>query len=177
MELDLRLEGDSDFERIYAKAELVRAVNQEARHSTLLSFVLSFFFKGGNINLGGEFLHKSFREFLFVESTVAVLLDISEGQSGFLNIPNTQYWQDFDESFPQFLTSQRLASLLGPQWLTKDVRAHLFWRLEYEVHQDRQRWIWIRDLILDIYIWWAEGVHLRPQPIKQRGLRDWQGGG
>jgi len=28
-------------------------------------------------------------------------------------------------------------------------------------------------LILDVYIWWAEGVHLRPQPQRQRGMRHW----
>ena len=28
-------------------------------------------------------------------------------------------------------------------------------------------------MILDVYIWWAEGVHLRSQPHTERGVRRW----
>ncbi len=172
-ELDSRLERDPAFTKVYRDASLDGAIDQESRLNTLLGLIVSFFFKGGNTNLGCEFLNKSFREFLFAESIVAVLKDASERLSGPLRAPSIEYWRDFVDDSPQHITSRRLSALLAPQWLTNDVRTHLFWLLSHEVESDRERWVWIRDLVLDVYIWWAEGVHLRPQPKRECGVVNW----
>ena len=173
-ELDLRFKDDRDFKRFYKNAGLAKATESEARLNTLLGLIVSFFFKGGNTDLGCEFLHKSFREYLFAESIVALLENIAGENSGCLADPRLAYWQDFDEEMPQFAASRRLAFLLGPQWLTDEVRAHLFWLIEQAVAKQPARWVWLRDLLLDVYIWWAEGVHLRPQPGIERGQKVWR---
>ncbi len=172
-ELDLRLGDDPEFTRFYKNGTLPGAVDQETRLTALLGLIVSFFFKGGNTNLGCEFLHKSFREYLFAEAILTVLKEESDGQTRHLRAPQIKYWQDFEEGSPQHKASRRLAALLAPQWLTGQVRTHLFWLIEREVEEDRERWIWIRDLILDVYIWWAEGVHLRPQPAGNHGSTSW----
>ncbi len=48
-----------------------------------------------------------------------------------------------------------------------------FWLLKTEIEAEPGRWEWICDLLLDVYIWWAEGIHLRPQPQLRRGSRLW----
>ena len=53
---------------------------------------------------------------------------------------------------------------------------HLFWLLTKEIGVEPQRRVWLRDLLLDIYVWWAEGVHLCPQPRRGRGARHWDPG-
>jgi uncharacterized protein YjbI with pentapeptide repeats len=173
-ELNSRFEDDS--------AELVAwrtdrglrdVVNEAIRDNVLHELMINFFFKGGNTNLGCEFLHKSFREYLFAEAVVAVLKDISGNASGPLPAPKIEYWQDFADGTSQFKASRALARLLAPQWLTFDVRAHILWLLKTEIEAEPQRWQWIGDLLLDVYIWWAEGVHLRPQPETRRGAKVW----
>ena len=84
------------------------------------------------------------------------------------------YWQDFPEGTPQLAASRALARLLAPQWLTPDVAVHLFWLIEQAITAEPARWVWLRDLLLDVYVWWAEGVHLRPQPKRDRDSRNWR---
>ncbi len=173
-ELDYRLENDAAFRRWFAGDDaLLGAVSKDEQAGALQELVVNFYFKGGNTLLGCEFLHKSFREYLFAESVVATLLEISEGKGGPLASPDLPYWQDFPDGSPQFGASRALARLLAPQWLTADVAAHLFWLIEQAVEKEPERWVWLRDLLLDVYIWWAEGVHLRPQPRRDRDSRKW----
>lgn len=173
-ELDYRLETDAAFRKWYtAGDDLLGAVNEQEHASALQELVVNFYFKGGNTALGCEFLHKSFREYLFAESVVAVLLEISAGKSGPLENPKQRYWEDFQDGTPQFVTSRSLSRLLAPQWLTLDIATHLFWLIEQAVEKEPERWVWLRDLLLDVYIWWAEGVHLRPQPKLARDSRQW----
>ena len=172
-ELDMRLADDADFKRLFASG-LAQAAEDQSRLSTLLGLIVSFFFKGGNENLGCEFLHKSFREYLFAESVVHGLEEIAGEAHGPLADPRIAFWQDFSEDTVQYRASRRLAGLLAPQWMTDEVRSHLFWLLDKALGEHRQRWVWLRDLLLDVYVWWAEGVSLRPQPATRRGALDWQ---
>ncbi|MEM7060733.1 MAG: pentapeptide repeat-containing protein [Pseudomonadota bacterium] len=167
-ELNLRLAVDPEFERHFGKAGLREAVNEQERLSTLMGLVVSFFFKGGNESLGCEFLHKSFREFLFADSILQLLRELSEGQSGGLEAPDVAYFEDFKPGELHYDATRGLSELLSPQWLTKEVKTHLFWLIKQDIAADTDRWLWLRDLILDVYIWWAEGVHLRPQRVRQR---------
>ena len=173
-ELDARLHDDPSFQEWSSRGGLRQAVDEATRRSVLHELVVNFYFKGGNTGIGCEFLHKSFREYLFAEAIVAVLKDQSEGKSGLLNHPAIDYWQDFSEGTSQYATSRALSRLLAPQWLSNEVRAHLQWLLADEIKRERDRWTWLRDLILDVYICWAEGVHLRPQPRVERGARRWK---
>jgi hypothetical protein len=173
-ELRNRLEEDNETIKTWRSEKGMRAIVDEAtRESVLHELVVNFYFKGGNTSIGCEFLHKSFREYLFADAIVAVLKEYSHDKSGPLEAPKVEYWQDFADGTANFKASRALSRLLAPQWLTEDVRTHLLWLLDREIKADAKRWEWICDLLLDIYIWWAEGVHLRPQPVRKRGKTEW----
>ena len=175
-ELDYRLEDDELFKDWYSSDGLRGAVTEATRKSALHELVVNFYFKGGNTGIGCEFLHKSFREYLHAEAVVALLKDLSEGKFGELECPQVKSGQDFAKGTPQYKASRRLSCLLAPQRLSDEVRAHLFWLLVKEIRAETPRWVWLRDLLLDVYVWWAEGVHLRPQPKRERGGRSWEPG-
>ena len=172
-ELDYRLEDDESFKDWYSSAGLCGAVSEATRKSALHELVVNFYFKGGNTGIGCEFLHKSFREYLFAEAIVAVLKNLSAGKSGTLECPQIIRGQDFLSGTPQYEASRELSQLLAPQRLSDEVRGHLFWLLDKEMRADPNQWVWVRDVLLDVYIWWAEAVHLRPQPRRGRGARQW----
>jgi hypothetical protein len=173
-ELRNRLEEDDETIKTWRSEQGLRGIVDDAtRESVLHELVVNFYFKGGNTSIGCEFLHKSFREYLFAEAIVTVLKDLSNGKSGPLEAPKVEYWQDFADGTPQFKASRALSRLLSPQWLTDEVRMHLLWLLKKEIEAGPKLWEWICGLLLDIYIWWAEGVHLRPQPIRKRGKTEW----
>jgi uncharacterized protein YjbI with pentapeptide repeats len=50
----------------------------------------------------------------------------------------------------------------------------LFWLIERSVAEQPQVWVFLRDLLADVYGWWAEGVHLRMQPGRERGRVVWR---
>jgi hypothetical protein len=172
-ELDARLRDDPAFQDWSSRDGLLHVVDEATRRSVLHELVVNFYFKGGNTGIGCEFLHKSFREYLFAEAIVAALKDLSEGRNGPLAHARVAFWQDFPEGTCQHKASRTLSRLLASQWLRNEVRGHLHWLLSYEIKREPERWVWLRDLILDVYIWWAEGVHLRPQPHTERGVRLW----
>jgi uncharacterized protein YjbI with pentapeptide repeats len=160
-ELDRRLEDD---------AALRAWAQQAAGDSTLHELVVNFYFKG-HAELGCEFLHKSFREYLFAEAVVAVLEEASQKQSGPQVPPAREWGEDFAPGSVHHDVSRSLASLLGPQWLTPEVQGHLFWLVERaaEDEDEHPRWVWIRDLLNDVWGWWGEGVHLRAHPERRKG--------
>ena len=164
-ELSLRLEEDE---------ALQGWVHDTTARNPLHALVINFYFKGGHADLGCEFLHKSFREYLYAEAIVGALEELSQDHPTSLERLSIEYWKDFPEGTIQHRASRRLGSLLGPQWLSLEVRGHIFWLLHRAIEMDPARWRWIRELLADVYAWWAEGAHLRPQPEKQRGSRRWR---
>jgi hypothetical protein len=50
----------------------------------------------------------------------------------------------------------------------------VFWLLGRAIAANPGHWTFLRDLLADVYVWWAEGVHLRPQPKRERGQRRWE---
>ncbi len=156
--------------------DLVANWNKDANTDTALrELVVNFYFKGGNAHLGCEFLHKSFHEFLYAEAIFQTLQDISKGENGnFKSRKQYEYWEDFEKGSIEFRLSRRLSYLLAPQWMSKEVRTHLFWLIEKDIQREPERWLWIRDLLLEVYAWWAEGVFTRHQPTRSRGRRVWE---
>lgn len=139
----------------------------------LKELVVNFYFKGGNTDLGCEFLHKSFREYLFAEAIYNALLDVSTDQQFPYKCKNYQYWEDFEERSPEYILSRRLSYLIAPQWLSAEVRNHLFWLIEKGIREDCDRWCWIRGCVLEVYSWWAEGAMIRHQPTRSRRNLRW----
>jgi hypothetical protein len=129
---------------------------------TLEQLVVNYYFKAGQKGFGCEFVHKSFREYLFAEEIVATLEDTAGAREGSYPAAGTEHRQDFSTNTPQHLASRTLATLLGPQWMTTEVRSHLFWLIDFAITRHPKRWVWIRDLLADVYQWWAEGIPLRP---------------
>lgn len=141
----------------------------------LSRLMISFFFKGGRKELGVEFSHKSFREYLFAEQVIEALK--SYGHNAPANLPEREvFWKDFDQVDPRHELCHRLAALLGPVWVTPEVGRHLRGLLTWEIARaadaELELWQKVRDGLADAWDWWAEGVHLRPQPGKKAG--NWQ---
>jgi len=151
--------------------------------------MISFYFKGGQPEQGCEFAHKSFREFLFAECVVETLKEygrrLTEREAE--RLPPRDYWRDFsrDEDRPRYDFSRELAYLLAPQWVAPNVWDHLQHLIEWEISRaatasndapdDKQlsglptqalrfeRWKYVRDGLADLWEWWCDCAHLRPQ--------------
>ncbi len=172
-ELALRLEG-SDL----ANPDTVagRAIAEDQ----VRTLMLSFFFDVGQE--GCAFIHKSFREYLFAEAVIAALKRNAKVLGSLA--PRAAYWQDFPDGEPVKALMEELGLLLGPQWLQPEVWAHLAWLIGWEVGRtapgnraldgecapiEIQDWGVVRDRLVGLWDWWAEGVHMRPQPYRDRG--------
>lgn len=150
--------------------------------------MISFYFKGGGEHHGCEFLHKSFREYLFAEGIVEAIKERAIRQVGDVPIRQPQaYWQDFneDDKDQRFGLSRDLGELLSPQWLTPEVNGHLDDLVAWEIRRSSgqpapqhggeptdplsiDQWETARDLLAELWAWWGEGVHLRPQPKRNK---------
>ena len=164
------------------RRQMMDTATDTGRDHPLTSLMISFYFKGGREHLGSEFLHKSFREYLCAEAIVETLKEYGRIQVGAL--PERQpYWKDFEKSDPRWQLSRDLSQLLCPYPLTREIRDHLERLLEWEIKRpdgveaerqigeplDRatlEQWESIRDGLADLWDWWGEAVHLRPQPYR-----------
>lgn len=180
-ELASRLEMDED--------EIDTQATDLAKEVKLSSLLISFYFKGGHAHLGCEFAHKSFREYLFAEAILEALKHYGRHQRH-PPPPRDTYWEDFLEGRPtdlRFAFSRKLSELLAPQWLTVEVRKHLQHLIGWEIERtanpsDEKRpgvptapltwdeWKQVRTGLADLWQWWSEGAHLRPQTYKKRGV-------
>lgn len=174
-ELERRLGLESD--------ELMTQSKRADEDNVLCRLMISFFFKGGHSSLGCEFLHKSFREYLFAESIVAALKKFGSEVRDLRSRGN--YWEDFSPQSDLHEFSRELGELLAPQWLSVEVQTHLDALLRWEIRRSHQttaaesgspvgqptealtanQWSQVRDGLAEVWHWWAEGVHLRPQPV------------
>jgi uncharacterized protein YjbI with pentapeptide repeats len=177
LELRLRLKGPID--------DLEKTVEQATGDNVLSQLMISYFFKGGHEDLGCEFLHKSFREYLFAEGVVETLKQYGRAAMK-ARAERDTYWRDFDAGDARYGLSRALASQLASQWLRPEVVSHLEGLLEWEVGRaagvkalslasgqptvgvELREWEFVRDALADLWDWWAEGVHLRPQPQHSR---------
>jgi uncharacterized protein YjbI with pentapeptide repeats len=142
------------------------------------------FFNTGQREQGCEFIHKSFREYLFAEAIVAALKRNAALPGA--NRPRAAYWREFDDGDPRQALADELGLMLAPHWLGPEVWRHLAWLIEWEVgrtvatgnvrQSDEESpplgledWEAARDRLVDLWDWWAEGVHMRPQPYRERG--------
>lgn len=172
-ELRLRLKDAID--------DLVKTVEKVTGDSVLSQLMISYFFKGGHEELGCEFLHKSFREYLFAEGIVETLKHygrtVKEAPA-----ERPLYWRDFERTDVRFDFSRALSSQLAAQWLSAEVVSYLGDLLQWETGRatgqkeialpdaqptallELDQWKVVRDGMADVWDWWAEGVHMRPQP-------------
>ncbi|HEX7318701.1 MAG TPA: pentapeptide repeat-containing protein [Pyrinomonadaceae bacterium] len=180
-ELASRLEMDED--------DIDTQASELAKEVKLSSLLISFYFKGGHAHLGCEFAHKSFREYLFAESIVEALKHYGRHQRH-TPPPRATFWEDFSENRAEdfrYEFSRRLSELLAPQWLTAEVRKHLQYLIAWEIERtadpnDKKRpgvptepltweeWAQVRTGLADLWDWWGESGHLRPQPYKEKGI-------
>jgi uncharacterized protein YjbI with pentapeptide repeats len=162
-ELERRLEDN------HALIEWAEDVVSE---NTLHELVVNFYFRS-HAELGCEFLHKSFREYLFAEAVVGHLADAG----GLLSASDAQCLQggeDFPRGSVRFDLSRSLARLLASQWLTPDVRTHIFRLLDDQVGENTQLWTRVRGLLRDLYSWWAHQSHLLMHREVHRGRVRWR---
>jgi hypothetical protein len=172
-ELEFRLDLDETLER---------RVEDETTDNPLSQLMISYYFKGGHTELGCEFLHKSFREYLFAEAVVELVKTF--GREGHVQPSQREpYWRDFPESDARFAFSREFPQMLSAQWIGHDIGrfiAELFrweiqrapsasegWKMKATdgtVPLPLEGWDASRDALADLWDWWAEAVHLRPQP-------------
>lgn len=184
-ELDLRLSQLNE--------ELLDRVHKATQEHPVTSLMISFFFKGGRTELGAEFLHKSFREYLFAEAVVEALKEYGrrEGTEFLPERDHANYWKDFEPTDPRYDFSRKLGHLLAPQWCSQEVvqfiEGLIRWELARAHGQDNEPkagegtemldiagWRRVRDGLADLWGWWGEGVHLRQQPIMQgKKIKEW----
>jgi Pentapeptide repeats (8 copies) len=124
-------------------------VKARTQGSVVASLLISFFFKDGNRELGAEFHHKSFREYLFAECILQRLLDTAE--------------EDEDAPFEKTL-QERLAELLAPRWLTPEIKRHLqhVIELQFKEAPDAFPWDELRYKMAEVWEWWCQQQHLKP---------------
>ncbi len=184
-ELKLRLfrqdEEDEDFDQ---------RVSEATENTKLSNLIISYYFKESAAGQGCEFLHKSFREYLFAEGVVELLKQYGrDPQVAEIYSKNPQkgypereiYWQDFKKESPRYKLTHRLAELFAIRWITPEVKNHIKHLLTWEIQRSykqtgllelssstksisEQEWTYIRDGLADVWDWWGEGVLLRPQP-------------
>lgn len=162
-ELRLRLEDDRALEEW---------ADQATGESTLHELVVNFYFKS-HPELGCEFLHKSFREYLHAESIVVALVAAVEGRSGSVMPPHIDDKRDFANNTLHYRASRSLGHLLSPEWLSSEVRAHTFWLMSQAAEREPDRWVAVRDVLADVYGWWERRVHLRLHAERRRGQITW----
>jgi hypothetical protein len=167
---------------------------QTAEDHPLTRLMISFYFKGGQPEQGCEFAHKSFREYLFAERVVETLKEygrrLTEREAE--RLPARDYWRDFsrEEDRPRYDFSRDLAYLLAPQWIAPSVWDHLQHLIEWEISRAAtasnasagagqlsglptqalsfERWKYVRDGLADLWEWWCDCAHLRPQVKTER---------
>ena len=159
------------------------AVEHAASENVVSKLMLSFFFNPGSREHGCEFSHKSFREYLFAEAVVAVLKRNAELPGG--ESRRSPYWAEFAESDPRRALVEELGPMFGSQWIRPEVWRHLAWLIAWEIEcaaagkspgggeapGSMSAWRAIRDRLVDLWDWWAEGVHMRPQPFRLKGTK------
>lgn len=169
-----------ELEKRLKTTDVVRHVQEIAKDNLISALLVAFYFKGGNTALGCEFTHKAFREYLFAEEIVETLKAYARKfQDDLPERPASLYWKDFEEADPRRKATRDFANLLAPQWLSREVVRYLGSLLEWEVNRTyaqpslgagetipltHEEWQRALTLLADLWDWWAEGVHLRPQP-------------
>src|SRR5262249_7640221 len=102
-------------------------------------------------------------------------------------LPARDYWRDFsrEEDRLRYDFSRELAYLLAPQWVAPNVWDHLQHLIEWEISRAAtaskaslndnhlsglptqalsfERWKYVRDGLADLWEWWGDCAHLRPQ--------------
>ncbi|HRI67275.1 MAG TPA: pentapeptide repeat-containing protein, partial [Polyangium sp.] len=150
----------------------------------LAKLMISYYFKGGHRDQSCEFAHKSFREYLFAEAIVETLKSHARDKPRRRN-PERPEWRDFSRDEDLFEFSRSLAELLSPQWLTTEVYGHLFSLLRWEINRGEpgelsfaagikvqeltiEKWQQVANGLAEVWSWWVDGAHLRPQMLKDR---------
>ena len=113
--------------------EIVKGATQDNLISAML---VSFYFKGGNTDLGCEFTHKAIREYLFAEEIVEQLKhSVRSMPNNLSERPAHLYWKDFEKTDARHKASEDLSALLAPQWLTTEVLAYLGSLIQWEAQR------------------------------------------
>lgn len=176
--------------RLDAKGrDLFDAVDKADAKHPLSHMVISFFFKGGHEELGCEFLHKSFREYLHAEDIVETLKEFGRTVRKLPpERPIEEGWKDFEEGDPRRRLSRTLMRMTAAQWMSPEVGRHLDALIGWEIGRatsqigkktygtptepiDIAAWEVVRDALADVWDWWGDGVHQRPQPKRAKDGR------
>ena len=178
-ELQIRLEVTEE--------GLDRRLNALEGHDRLSRLLISFFFKGGHRTLGCEFSHKSFREYLLAERIVEILKSYGRDPAAMgLDPKRPSYRDDFPLADPRHHLVRALLPTLGRRRLVAEEEDHLWHLISWEIQRgltvelgqaeewlqagiptapcSLTQWRTIREGLADLWHYWQDAVHLRPQP-------------
>lgn len=148
-------------------AQLWKGLENANPDQALASLVVSYYFRDGNLKLGVEFLHKSFREYLFAEDLLTTLED---GAAKLLRPIRTSFPVREDHSDKYRVQLQSLAEELGRRlsntWLSPEVWTFLRELIHMRVEQaaiqekdgDPKLWNLLRDLQAALQLLWGEWI-------------------
>ena len=105
--------------------------------------------------------------------------------------PDHEYWQDFRPNDPRWWLSRKLGETLSAQSMSLEIATHISKLISWEISRGQgpvessphrpgtglptslielDLWRSVRDALADLWDWWGEGVHLRPQPKEQQKM-------
>jgi hypothetical protein len=166
----------------------------------LMRLMVSFYFRGSiseqSKEHSVEFVHKTFREYLFAEAIVEALKTF--GRAAQQGQVERDHWRDFepDRQKAHYDLSRQLSELLAPQWLKPEVLNHIDNLLAWEIGRapdagqaaaadlgelqgeptealTLRQWQVIREGMAALWAWWADQAHLRPQ-VQRKGRHDFE---
>lgn len=168
-ELDYRL--DLLDPRWSENSSLYDRVDRTKHVCPLMDLMISYFFKGGNQQLGCEFSHKSFREYLYAEALVSRLqtFGCNAGPWG-KAAEGCAFWDETKENHPLGEFAEDLVRLTASHRVTPEIHRHIFALLESTIREDLGNpdslvdWVRIRDGLAEIWAWWMAAIPQRNVP-------------
>ncbi len=155
-ELRLQLDwDDKQLHKIVEDATKLAPDKDDGKNTdnVLAGLIIGFFFKEGTEEQGCQFMHKSFREYLFAEGVVELLknygrysrvIDQYSANPG-IGFPQREvYWRDFEEEEslppeayqdPRYQFTHRLAEFFATKWISPEIKDHIRYLLEWEVNR------------------------------------------
>lgn len=131
----------------------------------LTKLVISFYLRPGTEKGAVEFAHKSFREYLFAEDVVATIRAF-RGDLRAMPEFDARSRRDFQRTDPRHSLSRQLSRRLcaptSPE-ARQFIARLLLLNTEAAEASEHPAWIDCRDVLADIYDWWARDAASTPQ--------------
>ena len=176
----------------FSETETAKLTESPYQDRPWTSLILSFFFKAGGEQHGLEFLHKSFREYLYAEAVVESIKEHAARQKRAVIVrPMEAFDQDFpagDAEDQRYPFSRALCEIICSPPLTDEIQGHISTLLRWEIERASagekvhepvatdpiklEEWWKARDLLTEVWGWWLSRTASRVQ-MKKNAMTGW----